>query len=211
MTKYLIGVALAAVSVGVAAPALAQKAPGAVVVVVDTDRLYRECTACGAATAQIQTLMTQAQQRAQLLSQPIQTEAQAIQQAADAVQKQPAGAARTAAETALRTRAEALRQKETAANRELQQLDQSIQSTRQNVLRQINEKLNPIYQQVMTTRGANIAVDTGATLASASSLDVTNDVLAALNQQLPSVSVTPMPPPAPPQGQQPATPPPPGR
>ncbi len=40
----------------------------------------------------------------------------------------------------------------------------------------------------MQRRGANVMVEAGATLASGSALDVTNDVLAALNQQLPSVA-----------------------
>ena len=54
----------------------------------------------------------------------------------------------------------------------------------------------------MNARNANIAVDTNATLARANALDVTNDVLAALNSALPSVSVTPLPAPAAPAAQQ---------
>jgi hypothetical protein len=32
-----------------------------------------------------------------------------------------------------------------------------------NVVRQINERLNPVINQVMTQKGANLAVDVGAT------------------------------------------------
>jgi hypothetical protein len=49
------------------------------------------------------------------------------------------------------------------------------------------------HQHVMASRGAGIVVDRGATLAVSPTLDITNDVLAQLNQQLPSVSVTPLP------------------
>ena len=42
----------------------------------------------------------------------------------------------------------------------------------------------------MTRRGANLMVEVGTTLASGASLDVTNDVLAALNAALPSVQTT---------------------
>jgi hypothetical protein len=42
----------------------------------------------------------------------------------------------------------------------------------------------------MNRRGANILVEQGATLASGATLDVSNDVLAALNTALPSVSTT---------------------
>jgi Skp family chaperone for outer membrane proteins len=40
----------------------------------------------------------------------------------------------------------------------------------------------------MQRRGANLLVEVGATLATSTSVDVTNDVLAALNAALPSVS-----------------------
>lgn len=198
MNKFIFGAALGALALGVPAAAPAQKAPGAVVVVVDTDRVFRECTACRAAQTQLQTQITSAQQRAQQLGQPIQTEAQSIEQAAAAVRNQQ-GAARTAAETALQTRLQALQTRQTSANQELQRLEQTIQSTRAHVMQQISTRLNPIINQVMTQRGANLAVDSGATLAHASALNVTDAVLAQLNQQLPSVSVTPLP-----QGQQPA-------
>jgi len=52
------------------------------------------------------------------------------------------------------------------------------------------DKLGPIYQQVMTRRGANIMLETGSTLATSNSIDVTNDVLAALNTALPSLATT---------------------
>lgn len=196
---------MAALSLALPGVAQAQRAPGAVIVVVDTDRIYRDCTACKAAQTQLQGMITSAQQRAQQLGLPIQTEMQSLQAAAQAAQAQQ-GAARTAAENSLQTRAQALQTRQNTANQELQRLEQNIQSTRANVLRQINVQLNPIITQVMTARGANIAIDTGATLARSQTLDVTAEVLTSLNQKLPSVSVTPLP-----QAQQPAQPQPQGR
>jgi Skp family chaperone for outer membrane proteins len=58
------------------------------------------------------------------------------------------------------------------------------------VQKQIVDKLNPIYGQVMQRRGANVLVEQGTTLASGSALDVTNDVLAALNAALPTIQTT---------------------
>lgn len=192
MNKLAFGAALAALSLALPGAAVAQRAPAAAVVVVDTDRIYRDCNACRAAQTQLQAQVTAAQQRAQALGQPIQTEGQSIEQAARAAANQQ-GAARTAAEAALQQRVNALQGRQNTANQELQRLEQNIQSTRANVLRQINGRLNPIINQVMTARGANLALDTNATLAHAAGLDVTTDVLNALNQQLPSVSVTPLP------------------
>ena len=79
------------------------------------------------------------------------------------------------------------------------------------MLQQINARLNPIISQVMQTRGANLAVGVDATLAHAAAINVTTDVLTLLNQQLPSVSVTPLPAAAAGQQPAPATPRPQGR
>jgi hypothetical protein len=46
----------------------------------------------------------------------------------------------------------------------------------------------------MTARGATLAVDTEASLGHSAATNVTADVLARLNNVLPSVSVTPLPP-----------------
>ena len=84
---------------------------------------------------------------------------------------------------------------------ELQRSEQQLQLNQQYVNKQIAEKIGPIYSQVMQKRGANVMVEIGTTLASGASLDVTNDVLTALNATLPSISTT-----APAQPQQQAQP-----
>src|SRR4051794_33057256 len=203
MNKFSLSAATVALSLAaIPGVALAQaRTPAATIVVIDNERIFGECTACRAASSQMQAMVTSANQRAQQLGAPLQTEMQSIQTAATAAQAQAAGAARTAAENSLRQRAQALQGRQDAANQELQRLEQNIQSVRANVARQINERLTPIYAQVMTAHGANLALDVGATLAHAPALDVTNEVLTALNAALPSVSVTPLP--APPPGQQP--------
>jgi len=195
MKKIVLGAALSALSLGVPTVAHAQRAPAAVIVVVDTERVYRECTACVAAQGQLQALVNSSRTRAEQLGQPLQTEAQAIEQAGAALRNQT-GSARTSGETALNARVQSFQQRQTAAQQELAQLQQNVQSTQANVLRQINERLNPVISQVMNARNANVALDTNATLARAAALDVTNDVLASLNAALPSVSVTPLPAPA---------------
>jgi Skp family chaperone for outer membrane proteins len=201
MTKILLGAATAALLAAMPGAAQAQRTPPAMIVIVDTERLLNECTACRAAAAQIQSMAQQGNATARTLAQPIQAEQQAIEAAAQTTANQPPSAARTAAENALKTRYQALQGRQTAANQELQRLDQNIQSVRANVVRQLQERLNPIYTQVMSTHGANLLVEQGATLAHAPALDVTNEVLTALNAAAPSVSVTPLP--APPPGTQP--------
>jgi Skp family chaperone for outer membrane proteins len=197
MKKILFGAAMA-LTLAIPGAAIAQRAPAATIVVVETDRIYRDCTACRAAQGQLQGLATQLQQRAQALGQPIETELQSIQAAATAARAQ-SGAARTAAETTLQQRAQALQTRQTAAQQELGRMEQNLRSTQANVLQQINARLNPIINQVMTARGANVAVDVNATLAHSGALNVTDQVLTQLNAALPSVTVAPLP-----AGQQPA-------
>jgi len=195
MRKISFAAAAAALSLGLPSAAQAQKTPAAIVVVVNTDQVYRDCTACRAAQTQIQGLVTSARTRATELGEPLQTEAQSIEQAGTALRSQ-SGASRTAAETALNARVAAFQQRQTSAQQEVSRLEQNVQSVQSNVLRQINERLDPVIAQVMTAHGANLALDVNATLARSTALDVTAEVLAALNTALPSVSVTPLPTPA---------------
>ena len=178
--------ALFASAAAIPSAAIAQRAPAAVVVVVDTDRIYRECTACRSAQTQLNTRITSLQTRQQTLANQLRPEGQAIQTAIQALNGRDPGAA-------LRTRVQAFQTKQEQANQELQTGQQNLQSIQANVLRQINARLNPIISQVMNTRGANIAVDMGATLAHAPAVNVTAEVLTSLNSALPSVSLTPLP------------------
>ena len=209
-TKLLFAAAMVA---ALPAAAYAQRTAPASILVVDTNRVLRECTACVTATAALQAQETAFQQRQQALATPLQTEQQAIQQAAQAASSLT-GTARANAENALRPRFQALQQREQSAAQELRTLQQNFESTRMHVSLQLSQRLQPIYNQIMSARGANLVISTDARLASAPALDVTNEVLSALNQQAPSVSITPLPQqnaaPAP-AGTQPAQPQPQGR
>ena len=178
--------ALAAFVMLTPAAASAQKLAPAVIAVVDTDRILRECNACKAAQTQLQSQVQALQTRQQQLAAPLQSEAQSIQTAVQALQgKQP--------DAALQARITAIQTKQTAANQELGKQEQAVRSTQAHVVQQINQKLGPIVQAQLAATGASIIVDREGTLAVAPSVDITNTVLAQLNQQLPSVSVTPLP------------------
>jgi Skp family chaperone for outer membrane proteins len=184
MTKFLAAALVAASAL--TAPAVAQRAPAAVVVVVDTDRIGNECTACRAASQQIQQREQQLRTRAQTLQTQLQTEGKPIQDAIDALKgKQP--------DAALQQRVTAFQAKQRSAEQELATGQRSLQSTQVHVNQQIGSRLRTIIGAVAAQRGANMAVSKDSTLFSAQAVDVTDAVLAQLNQQLPSVSVTPLP------------------
>jgi Skp family chaperone for outer membrane proteins len=185
MKKILLG-ALTAAAVILPASAQAQRAPAAVIVTVNTDRIARDCTACRAATTQIQAQGTALRTRAQTLEQQLQAESKPIQDAVNALNgKNP--------DAALQQRITAFQTKQQNAQRELAIAERNIQSIQANVNQQIGNRLRTIISSVATARGANVALDAGTTLYSAPAVDVTDTVMAQLNQQLPSVSVTPLP------------------
>lgn len=193
MNKFAIAAALAALSLP--AVASAQRIGPAVVALVDTARIYRECTACVAAQGQLQTQVNALRTRAQTLEQGLQREATPVQTAVNALAgKQP--------DAALATRIRGIQTKQDGINQELNRGEQNIRSIQANVQQQINAQLLPIITTVMGTRGANIAMDKSASISSAPALDITNEVLTQLNARLPSVNVTPLPQQA--QPQQPA-------
>lgn len=191
MKKTIFAAALAASTI-TAPAAYAQALPAAVVAVVDLERVTSQCTACKTATATLQGQLNALRSRQQTLTAPLKTEAEALEKAVTALNgKQP--------DAALQARIRAFQTRQQQGAQELQRQEQQIQRNQAHISRQIQAKLGPIYQQVMQRRGANVMLEQGATLAAGASLDVTNDVLAALNAALPSVQTTA---PAAPQQQQ---------
>lgn len=189
MHKILLPLAAASALLSVT-PAAAQRAS---VLVVDTDRILGECTACRAAGTTLQGQVTAGRTRAQQLQSQWQTEQKALETAVTALAgKQP--------DAALRARIQRYQTSRQQGEAELAQKEGQIQSTQANVQRQIAARIVQIAEQSRARRQADIVVAKNSTLASNAAGDITAEVLTALNQQLPSVSVTPLPQPAAPAG-----------
>jgi outer membrane protein len=191
MNKFLIGSALAGLAL--AAPGMAQNVPAGVVAVVDTDRIIATCTACVAANSQLQGQIQQLQQRAQALGGPLQTEEQALQAAVNAL---PQGQQPNAA---LQARIQAYQTSQANAQRELSGRQEQMQRNIGFVRQQIGQRIQPAIVTVMQQRGANIVVDRGATLAHSPTVEITDAVLAIVNQNTAAFNITA----PPPQQQQP--------
>ena len=194
MKTLLTLTAIAAAAIAAPTAAVAQRAPAATIVVVDTDRIARDCNACRAAATQMQTQLNTLRTRQQTLQTQLRTEGPPIQTAVNALNgKQP--------DAALQARITAFQTRERAAATELETGQRNLQSTQAHVQQQIGLRLRTIIASVAAARGANLSVDKGSTLYSAPAVEITDAVLAQLNQQLPAVSVTPLP--QQPQQQQP--------
>ncbi len=166
-----------------AAPALAQRVPAAQVAVVDLERVGRDCNACRTASAALQSQVNAFNTRRQQLTTQLQPERQQLQTAVTVLAgKQP--------DAALTQRIQAFQQKEGNAAQELERQQTQIQRNQAYISQQINAKLVPLLQPAMERRGANVLMDTGSAIRFATTLDITNDVLAALNAALTTVSTT---------------------
>ena len=182
MKTLLISAAFAAAVLAPSA-ASAQSIPSAVVAVVDLDRVTSECNACKTASATLKSQVSSFETRRETLASSLQTEQKSIQTSIDALKgKEP--------DAALQARVKAFQAKAQTSEQELAAQQAQIQRNQQYIQKQIQDRLAPIYQQVMQRRGANLLVEVGATLATAQSVDVTNDVLASLNSALPSLITT---------------------
>ena len=183
MKIFLTTTAAIAATLVIAAPAAAQRVPAANIAVVDTNRVTTECTACRSASAALQAQVAALRARQQQLTTSLQGEGTAIQTAINALNgKQP--------DATLTARIKAIQAKQEAANQELERQQAQIKRNQQYVLQQIGTRLEPLVTQVMQNRGANLVIEASATLKVAPAIDVTNDVLAALNAALPSVVTT---------------------
>ena len=179
--KTFFVTAAAAVAALTPSAASAQAVPGAVVAVVDLERVTSECNSCKTAAAALRAQVSSLQNREKTLATPLQTEGKSIQAAIDALNgKEP--------DAALKARVTAFQTKQQQGAQEIQAQQAQIQRNQQYIQKQITDKLGPIYQSVMQRRGANVLLETGSTLATTTNVDVTSDVLAALNTALPSIA-----------------------
>ena len=182
MKRLLISASFVAAAI-IPSAAQAQAIPPAVIAVVDLDKVTANCNACKAANAALRSQLTAEQNQEKALGTPLETERNSIQAAVDALKgKDP--------DAALQARIKAFQTKGQEAQQEVERSRAQLQANQAYIRKQIADKLGPIYSQVMQRRGANVMVEIGTTLASGANLDVSNDVLAALNAALPSVSTT---------------------
>jgi Skp family chaperone for outer membrane proteins len=166
-----------------ATPAFAQRVPAALVAVVDLERVGRECNACKTASTALQSQVNAFNTRRQQLTTQLNPERQQLQTAVTALAgKQP--------DAALTQRIQAFQQKEATAAQELERQQTQVQRNQAYISQQIDAKLVPLLQPAMERRGANVLLDTQSAIRFGSTLDITNDVLAALNGALTSVATT---------------------
>ena len=182
MTKILFA-AFAASTLLVPAAASAQALPAPVIAIVDIQRAQTQCNACKTALTQLEGQLNSLKSLQSSLEGSLRTEAAALQSAGAALNGK-------APDAALQARATAFEKKQADAQRQLATREQGFQRNRAYVLQQINAKLEPAVASVFARRGASVLLDAGSVIRSAPALDITNDVMAALNASLTTIGTT---------------------
>jgi len=182
MTKVTYA-ALAVSALLVPASASAQALAAPVIAIVDIQRVQTQCNACKTALGQLETQLAGLRSLQTSLEAPLRTENTALQAAGRALNGRAPDAALTARATAFET-------KSRDAQRQLAAREEAFQRNRAYVVQQINAKLEPAIAAVSTRRGASLVLDASTVLRSAPALNVTPDVLAAINVSLTSVGTT---------------------
>ena len=182
MKKNLLPVvALAAVALPQVASA--QAIAPAVVAVADLQRASSQCNACKSALTALESQVNGLKSLQTSLETPLRTEATAIQTAINGLAgKQP--------DAALTARIQAFEKKQQDAQRQLATRQQTFERNRAYVLQQIGQKLDPSLASVMQKRGATVILDSGNVAKYSPAVDVTADVIAALNVNIKTLSTT---------------------
>ncbi|HXH00146.1 MAG TPA: OmpH family outer membrane protein [Sphingomicrobium sp.] len=181
MTKYILSASAALLAIP--SMASAQALPAPVIAVVDVQQATTTCNACRTALTQLEGQANGIRNLQRTLQASLQSEAASIQAAVNALAgRQP--------DAALTARATAFERKQQDAQRQLQSREQAFQRNRAFVLQQIGQKFEPAVASVQTRRGATIVLDAANVVRFAPSIEVTNDVIAALNASLTTISTT---------------------
>jgi Skp family chaperone for outer membrane proteins len=184
LTRAALAGALMTATGVIATPAFAQASPA--IVIVDMNRIAAESAASKSAEPQLKAKFDSVQARTKTLDDQFKGEIESLQKARPSM-----------AQEAFQAKARDIEQRRVTAAQEIQSKQQDYARSVQYVNQQIVQAVNPIITAVMREKGASIALDQNVTLAAASSLDVTADVLTRLNAALPRVSITPPAQPAP--------------
>ncbi len=181
MTRIMIAATAALLALPTLASAQALPAP--VIAVVDVQRATTSCNACRTALTQLEAQANGLRSLQTSLETSLRTEASSIQAAVTAL-------AGKQADAALNGRVTAFERKQQDAQRQLQTREQTFQRNRAHVLQQIGTKLDPAVAAVLARRGATVMLDAATVVKFSPSLEVTNDVVAALNTSLTTISTT---------------------
>lgn len=180
LTKLALATAVAAVALGSAPGAFAQRNTAASVLVVNYQRVVAESALGRDMSTKLQGVGTQIQQQ----DQAMQSEGQAI----EAEDQRLATATRgmtpqqIQANATLRPQVQALQQRVQQFQARRQALRGDFQCTQIIALRDFQTRTTPVIRTVMQSRGAGVVIDAGSAQVYDPQMDITNTVIQQLDQ-----------------------------
>ncbi len=180
-TRILTALTLALVS-SAATPALAQAVEGAKIIVLDQKQVFEQSAAGQDGSKKLKPLLDAIEAKVKGYQDGFQKEKEGLDQAR---------AKAVFSEQDYAKKLDDLQRRANNANDEITQKKNDFQRSNQYIIYQINVAMQPIMQEIMTARSANVVMERGAVLLAAPALDVTATAIQKLNAKLPSVSITP--------------------
>ena len=168
--------ALAAALAFTAAPALAQKSD---VLVMNQSKVIADSKAGQSIQAQLKTIGEAAQTQLQSEGQKLQTEGAQLKQTAESLSKED-----------LQKRVQALAVKEQGVQRLVQIRQAEVAQAEAAALSELSEALEPVVRQIMKKRKAKMVLRRADVAVMDDAVDITDEVIKALDKQVTSVKVT---------------------
>lgn len=173
---------LPVVFAGLAAPALAQQPS---IAVLNEERVLRESAVGQHIQTRMQAIAQEIDAELTAMGQPIQQEterlnAETASMTPQAIQQRPD----------MMQRIEALNQQAQQFEIARRARQQEIVQTERQAMRPVYEALQPILEAVVAEREIDILIDRANLVFASPDVDISDDVIARLNQQLPTVTVT---------------------
>jgi len=180
LTKLALATAVAAVALGSAPGAFAQRSNAASVLVVNYQRVVAESALGRDMSTKLQGVGSQIQQQ----DQAMQSEGQAIEAEDQRLATATRGmtAAQVQANATLRPQLQALQQRAQQFQARRQALRGDFQCTQIIALRDFQTRTTPVIRTIMASRGAGVVVDAGSAQVFDPNTDITNTVIQQLDQ-----------------------------
>jgi Skp family chaperone for outer membrane proteins len=157
-------------------PALAQSAPAPVIGVVNTDLLLRESAAAKSVMAERERYATIYQNQANDISSKLRAEDQEL-----------ANQRNVLAPDVWQEKAQAFQKKFAEAQGTVREKQERLEYSTNQAMSEVLNTLRVVSQSAAAAKGINVVVPQGAVLYFDPAMDITNQVMAGLNQRLPSV------------------------
>lgn len=181
VSRALAGLAVASFVSGASLTAASAATPSAIIVIVNSEQLFAQSKVGQSIRTQIQSLAKKLQAEGKSKDEALKAEAKKLGEQRALLSEADFG-----------KKVQAFEQKQQDTQRALQQKSQALQAGATKARGEIENAIRPIFADVMKAHGANILLDQSVVLAGGVDLDVTAEVLKALDAKLTTVTVKPI-------------------